>query len=859
MWRTGTLLHLALCARPAGGNNVPVASYVTLWKDQIAPWGLDPEANPGALNAWLGEVRAAGVSHVMISVSWTDVEPDEGRFTLTPVRKLVGKIVQANLQVMMVLDAYRAPSWLYKRYPDARPLGGGPPGHPCNGRIGGFHAFAHTEAFALALRFVSRVVEDVVNGMGPSAVQSFQPNFNNELEARYAQECDIFLDYSNTTIKAYREWLRDQNNDASYWLRRWGLQLSPKGGLLWSKDTQRWQWHTITPPNVYGDTLQAIGDPKPVTEPRVPSAAGANRQLHKLDQHDHHPVTSLAYWDWQRFREVNLMRAYRTACDRVVAFGGHGCFLHFGEFFSSVDAINAVIFFQLANVSSITDLIVDTNFINFQKTQVDPVAASVLVSSAQLYEERSGNNAAKKRIWFEGAVERLGSGGGNLGGNVQILRDGFRHAVEAGATGLGVTNLKNLSYLTEIFPSPPKELVVQPWRPRALLFFPYETFYSYRRWSDSRGHDVLQKQVHDTYANLALNCQCQVQIVADAALLPAVGANARFTTRVWLKLPGVMPSAARNAIRSAMVAAEWREVGSSSHSVTLPVMGRETVQALPDFVIAGTPKGGTSSLANWLSASPWTCPSFQKEINFFDRHYDEGLKWYARFFHPHYGRAFNADVHIFEATPGYIYHPLAPQRMAALLPTARVLFLLRDPVQRARSDHAMWMRQGITRRPLEEMVRECVAVIDSRPRALAEGRVFSHVLDSSCAPRAGAKPSDNAGNLCKCWENIVAKGLYAEQLARWASVYPRSQLLAIDTEELMQPAQLMQRLGDYLGLPMKGVDTSKLEAVNTAENPINLVIPGQERQPSSMGANVTAMLADFFARAPDYKAQWLKS
>ena len=197
--------------------------------------------------------------------------------------------------------------------------------------------------------------------------------------------------------------------------------------------------------------------------------------------------------------------------------------------------------------------------------------------------------------------------------------------------------------------------------------------------------------------------------------------------------------------------------------------------------------------------------------------------------------------------------------MAALLPTARVLFLLRDPVQRARSDHAMWMRQGITRRPLEEMVRECVAVIDSRPRALAEGRVFSHVLDSSCAPRAGAKPSDTHANLCKCYENIVAKGLYAEQLARWAAVYPRSQLLAIDTEELMQPAQLMRRLGDYLGLPMKGLDTSKLEAVNTAENPINLVIPGRERQPSSMGANVTAMLADFFARAPDYKAQWLKS
>ena len=75
----------------------------------------------------------------------------------------------------------------------------------------------------------------------------------------------------------------------------------------------------------------------------------------------------------------------------------------------------------------------------------------------------------------------------------------------------------------------------------------------------------------------------------------------------------------------------------------------------------------------------------------------------------------------------------------------------------------------------------------------------------------------------------------------------------------MQPAQLMQRLGNYLGLPMNGVDTSKFKAVNTATSPTNLVIPGQKRQPSSMGANETATLADFFARAPDYKAQWLKS
>ena len=125
-----------------------------------------------------------------------------------------------------------------------------------NRKIGGFHAFAHTQAFALALRFVSRVVDGVIHVMGPSAVQSFQPNFNNELESRYTQECDFFLDYSPTTIEAYRDWLRDQNDEAMYWLRRWGLQVGPPptDRLLWSKADQQWQWSTITPPNVYGYT-----------------------------------------------------------------------------------------------------------------------------------------------------------------------------------------------------------------------------------------------------------------------------------------------------------------------------------------------------------------------------------------------------------------------------------------------------------------------------------------------------------------------------------------------------------------------------------------------------------------------------
>jgi len=629
----GLLLAASAVSRPAQ----PMLTYVTLWKDQMKPWGLDPDANPDALSAWLDQARGAGVSHVMISASWADVEPKEGAFDLAPLLRLIGKIGQKGLLSMVVLDAFRGPQWLFERHPDARPLGGGPPEHPCNKRIRGFTTFAHTEAFAYALRFVSTTVQEINSALGPSAVHSFQPNFNNELEARYTQECDIFLDYSPTTIAAYRQWLRAQNSDASYWSRRWGTQRGPKSGLLWSEEEQDWRWDTIKPPNVFGDTTQSVGLPTPKTQPRT-------RQTMRTQTPDdeHQPVTSLAYWDWLRFREVQLSHAYRTACDRVVAHGGRGCFLHFGEFFTSIDAINAVIIFELANASSITDIIVDSNFVNFGHLRVDPVMASILVSAAQPYVSGA---ATGKNLWFEGAAERLelasevtprSTDGARhrttLDGDVEIMRQGFDHAVKAGATGLGITNLKALSFLSSILPAAPADLVVQPWKPKVLLFFPYETFYSFRRWMDKHKRDVMQKYVHHTYVHASSKCECQVQVVADAALLPVLGADRRFEKgRLWLQLPGVMPSAARNAIHSAMREGHWHVIPHSSEhwNITLPVMGRTTVQALPDFVIAGTPKGGTSSLAEWFSAAPWTAPSVQKEINFFDRHFDKGLDWCA--------------------------------------------------------------------------------------------------------------------------------------------------------------------------------------------------------------------------------------
>ena len=100
----------------------------------------------------------------------------------------------------------------------------------------------------------------------------------------------------------------------------------------------------------------------------------------------------------------------------------------------------------------------------------------------------------------------------------------------------------------------------------------------------------------------------------------------------------------------------------------------------PDFLIIGVPKGGTTSLLHWLGQHPqlWAHP--RKELHFFNGAWEQGPAWYAAQF-----PVFQAGSGILrgEATPNYFHHPLAPARVAAAAPKARLILLLRDPLERA--------------------------------------------------------------------------------------------------------------------------------------------------------------------------------
>jgi hypothetical protein len=212
--------------------------------------------------------------------------------------------------------------------------------------------------------------------------------------------------------------------------------------------------------------------------------------------------------------------------------------------------------------------------------------------------------------------------------------------------------------------------------------------------------------------------------------------------------------------------------------------GRATagLRPLPDFLILGAQKAGTTALYAYLRWHPEiTGPSF-KEVSFFDRHYAKGERWY-RAHMPVRRRSL-----VGEASPSYLFHPLAPERVARLLPDARLIALLRNPVDRAFSHYQHEVALGRERLSFE-------AAVD-REEERMQGELDRMLRDPSYFSLA--------------WWNYtyVARGRYAEQLERWFASFPREQLLVLFTEELSaDTARTYRRVLGFLGVGARDLES----------------------------------------------------
>ena len=178
--------------------------------------------------------------------------------------------------------------------------------------------------------------------------------------------------------------------------------------------------------------------------------------------------------------------------------------------------------------------------------------------------------------------------------------------------------------------------------------------------------------------------------------------------------------------------------------------------SLPNLIVIGAQKCGTSGLHYYLSLHPEVSMSDPKELNFFieERNYPRGLEWYSRQFDP-------AARCRGESSPNYTAYPQhldVPERMAATVPGARLVYIVRDPIERIT---AHWIHNYAKRR----------------------------------------EKGDLAATLLHPNTSYVSRSKYHMQLQRYLEHFPEEQILVLDQRDLRdERMETLRRLFEFAGV-----------------------------------------------------------
>lgn len=197
----------------------------------------------------------------------------------------------------------------------------------------------------------------------------------------------------------------------------------------------------------------------------------------------------------------------------------------------------------------------------------------------------------------------------------------------------------------------------------------------------------------------------------------------------------------------------------------------------PNFLILGTQKGGTTSLYEYLCHHPRVIPNLHKEVDFFIWQYYRGLDWYISHFPP---LPEGGNFITGEASPSYMVDGRVCDRLYEAFPDVRLIFILRNPVDRAFSqyqDHVNWM--GREHRSLEQAIADEIAIIDTLDDLTLAERQF--------------------------WMTqygYLLRGMYVYFLEKWMSRFPAEQILILKSEDLYaDPQETLKQVFEFLELP----------------------------------------------------------
>jgi hypothetical protein len=195
---------------------------------------------------------------------------------------------------------------------------------------------------------------------------------------------------------------------------------------------------------------------------------------------------------------------------------------------------------------------------------------------------------------------------------------------------------------------------------------------------------------------------------------------------------------------------------------------------LPNFMIVGAPKAGTTSLYHYLSQHPEVFMSSPKEVNFFsyeelvqqNLYYDDfkvdNVDKYKKLFTHTKG-----EKAVGEASVSYLFYPKTPQKIKETIPDVKIIILLREPTSRAYSHYLMDYKLGLVDVAFEDIVYEL------------EENTKSNLF----------------------YQQYISLGLYYEQVKRYIDIFGKDKIRIYFQDDFKNdPSSIIADICDFLGV-----------------------------------------------------------
>lgn len=194
-------------------------------------------------------------------------------------------------------------------------------------------------------------------------------------------------------------------------------------------------------------------------------------------------------------------------------------------------------------------------------------------------------------------------------------------------------------------------------------------------------------------------------------------------------------------------------------STNLLIRSEWKMGKLPDFLIIGEMKCGTTALYKYVTEHPQIEPAKRKELAFFNIHFNKGVRWYQHQFPNH-------PKHLTGEASGYLKFPDVARKVAGVIPHVKLIVILRNPVDRVYSHYHMHVKKRRIAMPFEKAIQTIPGYLD--------------------------------------------QGKYAWKLKKWMEIFPDNQFLIIQNETLNKtPQKTMNGVFRYLGLHDFSVNVHK--------------------------------------------------